>query len=280
MNQLTSRIKFLGKQTLWELPTPVSRTAISLACAAGILNPAYRAYQRLGRPERVLSGPFEGMRYIPIALGSSWLPKIVGSYEKELQPAWDRLRSEGCDVFIDIGSAEGYYAVGLARTFDIPRMLAFDPDPNAAESLPKLAALNGVSDKITLGGFCHTYDLEASLEGATHPWVLCDCEGGELDLIDLAAVPSLRHANLVVEVHDYFGADKIGSAIRERFAESHEITPVPIATRTLDDFPEVLRGKLSDADALAAMWEFRPPVAGWLLLWPKAKPSHPGPEHR
>ena len=102
MSSLNSRLKFLGKRALWDMPAPISRVIVSLACNLGILNPAYRAYQKLRRPEHVLSGPFEGMGYIPIALGSAWMPKVLGTYEKELQQVWYRLQTEPCDLMVDI----------------------------------------------------------------------------------------------------------------------------------------------------------------------------------
>ena len=45
-----------------------------------------RILGKLGSPGRVSQGPFQGMRYIPLAHGSEVLPKLVGTYEREL--AW------------------------------------------------------------------------------------------------------------------------------------------------------------------------------------------------
>ena len=73
-----------------------------------------RVFERLGRPTTVLNGPFRGMKYLSRAYCSAVLPKLLGTYECELIPAIDRLARSDADRIVDIGAAEGYYAVGLA----------------------------------------------------------------------------------------------------------------------------------------------------------------------
>ena len=265
---MNNRTKYFAKQAIWALPGPLSRVAVSLACAAGLLRPSYRAYHKLGRPTQVLSGSFEGMHYLPIAMGSAWLPKILGTYESELRPTFDRLMNEPCDVLIDVGAAEGYYAIGLAWKLKVPKVFTFDTDPISTSYLPRLAKLNGVTDSIRPGGFCHPADLNAHLREAVHPLVISDCEGGEVDLLDPESAPELRRSRIVVEVHDYFGSDTIGSTLRSRFASSHEIEVIPTTARTVADFPTGQGSCLTDEEVLASLSESRAPAAGWLVLRP------------
>jgi len=68
------------------------------------------------------------MRYVPEAVGSSFLPKLVGSYEAELHGVIEELIGRDYRTIIDIGSAEGYYVVGLARRCPAARIYAFDMD--------------------------------------------------------------------------------------------------------------------------------------------------------
>jgi hypothetical protein len=269
MNPAVTRIKYLGKQALFSLPGPVGRVAVSAACAANLLRLSYLVYFKLGRPDRVLSGPFAGMRYIPVAAGSAWMPKLLGTYETELRPTLAKFAAEPCDLLLDIGSAEGYYAVGLARMMNIPRVYGFDTDPSAQDMLNKLASLNGVADRVFARGFCSTAEMNTLLRDAQHPLVISDCEGGEVDVMDPAGAPELKRARMIIEVHDYYGADTIGSTLRARFVDSHTIDTVTILTRSLDEFPATSHNGLSDTEKLASLDEGRPPLPGWIVLRPK-----------
>ena len=270
MNSVVARTKYFVKQVLFGLPGPLGRSVVSAGCAAGLLRLSYQAYYKLNRPNHILSGPFEGMPYIPIAAGSAWMPKLLGTYESELRPAFKKLASEPCDVLVDIGSAEGYYAVGLAKMMGIPKVYGFDTDPSAKDMLLRLAALNGVADQVVARGICCPEELDAILHDSIHPLVITDCEGGEVDVLDPIRAPELKRSRLVIEIHDYFGSDAIGATIRERFACSHRIETVPTAPRLASEFPASHRDGLTEAEKLAALDEGRPPVAGWLLLWPKS----------
>jgi hypothetical protein len=269
MKPFVNRIKYLGKQTVLGLPVSVGRAAVSAACAAGLLRLSYQAYFKLGRPVRILAGPFDGMPYIPIAAGSAWMPKLLGTYESELHPTLARLADEPCDVLVDVGAAEGYYAVGLARTLGIPKVYGFDTDPSAQEMLKKLAALNGLADRIVARGLCRPEVLNAILRDAAHPLVITDCEGGEVNVMDPALAPELKRSRLIIEVHDYFGSDMIGATMRERFSDSHQIERVPIQPRSASEFPPSIADGLTEAEKLASVTEERPHMAGWLVLWPK-----------
>src|SRR5215207_138666 len=63
----------------------------------------------------VRRGPFAGMRYPREAVAATTVvPKLLGSFELELHPVLDEVLDRGCSTILNIGSAEGYYAVGLA----------------------------------------------------------------------------------------------------------------------------------------------------------------------
>src|SRR4051812_47368421 len=63
--------------------------------------------------DMVASGPFRGMRYTACAAGVA--PKVLGTYERELHDWIVGLSSRGYECVVNVGCAEGYYAVGLAR---------------------------------------------------------------------------------------------------------------------------------------------------------------------
>jgi hypothetical protein len=137
-----------------------------------------RILGRLARPKRVLQGPFRGMRHIALAYCSEIPPKVFGTYESDLEPAIEAICRSGCDGIVDIGAAEGYYAVGMAlRNLDA-QIVAFEINPSARHYLRRLARRNGVSERITIRNECTTDSLGEALRGASRPAVICDCGGG------------------------------------------------------------------------------------------------------
>ena len=67
-----------------------------------------------GYPCTIAAGPFAKMKYSFESHGSSIVPKLVGSYEAPLESWIEEAIKNGYNRIIDIGCAEGYYAVGLA----------------------------------------------------------------------------------------------------------------------------------------------------------------------
>ncbi|WP_299504968.1 hypothetical protein [Cypionkella sp.] len=70
---------------------------------------------------KVLSGPFRGMDYPVRASEGSRAARLMGSYESSLAPVIEEIVTKAYPVIIDVGSAEGYYAVGLARRVCLTR---------------------------------------------------------------------------------------------------------------------------------------------------------------
>jgi hypothetical protein len=53
------------------------------------------------------------MRYAQVrATCSSVLSKLLGTYESELHPVLHEILIKPYELIVDVGSAEGYYAIG------------------------------------------------------------------------------------------------------------------------------------------------------------------------
>ena len=170
---------------------------------------------------RVMHGPFAGLNYTRKAAGSALAPKLVGSYERELHPVWENVTRNSYDLVVDIGCAEGYYAVGLAKHLPgQPKVIAFDMDAEARLLCRELSIRNGVSNRVEVRGDCDVAALRRALKGRS--LVICDCEGAEVDLLQINEIPALAQADIVVELHDFLraGATEI---LTQRFAATHEI---------------------------------------------------------
>jgi hypothetical protein len=183
---------------------------------------------------RVVDGPFAGMQYIERAYGSAFCPKLVGSYEEELHGFLSGLSPDAFDTVVDVGSAEGYYAVGLARLFPEATVLAFDIDDEANQACRALAERNGVQDRVQIKNECTPEVLaQMDLERAL---LLVDCEGYEDVLLDPAAAPSLNKATMVVEIHDCY-VPGLSQSLKERFSPTHEVTILRTTGRDLSRYP-------------------------------------------
>ncbi len=183
----------------------------------------------------VMAGPFRGMRYGGESFCSGYAPKLLGCYEAELLPTFARILAKDYPFVVDIGAAEGYYAVGLARSTEHIRVHAFEIDDHARGLCEENARLNGVSGRIVLHGGCDLAALRA-LPWAGRGLVICDCEGYEITLMDPEAVPALKTCDLLVEMHDCFDP-RITPTLVERFQGTHDIHLMATAPHDPADFP-------------------------------------------
>lgn len=184
--------------------------------------------------KQVVSGPFAGMRYGDNVSGSAYVAKLLGSYEEELHPILHEVAAGKPDVIVDIGCAEGYYAVGFAKRLPNVTIYAYDIDSDAQEYCHELAALNHVTDQIIVGGRCdHTELAKRAGEGT---FILCDCEGFELELLDPAAVPELAACDLLVELHDFLSPG-LTPVLLKRFETTHVLTLIDTRERDVNGYP-------------------------------------------
>lgn len=118
---------------------------MALLCAArslGEINPVPAL--------RVLWGPFAGLRYVPESAGSALIPKLLGCYEQELRLVLEALIRGKPRHIVNIGCAEGYYAVGLAWRLPKAEVGAYNSDSRAREFCARLARLNGVEARVRI----------------------------------------------------------------------------------------------------------------------------------
>lgn len=211
--------------------------------------------------EVVLSGPFKGMKYPVTAAEGSRVARLLGVYEASLIPVIEKIIARGYPTVMDVGCAEGYYAVGLALRMPGSRILARDLSEDARERCAVMAAANGVADRVDIGGEVTARDFDRCSQGKT--LVLCDIEGAEDVLIDPLTAPGLRDADILIEVHEAFRPGLL-TKLAERFRATHWISRIG---RTLlpDALPEWSES-LSDLDRLLMMWEWRSAPTPWLWM--------------
>jgi hypothetical protein len=200
---------------------------------------ATRFLERHYREPVVERGPFRGLRLPSRAFCGPVLAKRAGTYEMELVPWIERVLAARPGLIVDVGAAEGYYAVGFARALPESRVIAFEGEAEARALLDESIAANESPANITVAGWCDAPALEAALRGGSDACVLIDAEGAERDILDPTAVPSLARATVLVELHDFI-VPGIRALLEARFAPTHRIGATPARARTVDDFPAPL----------------------------------------
>jgi hypothetical protein len=243
---LLRTLRYLGNR---EKPDPLSADILERLC---------------GGDPRVLSGPFQGMRFIPFASGSGLLPKIVGSYELEIHPAVAASLRLGYRRIVNVGCGEGYYAVGYARALPGATVYAFDLDVLARRRVRTLARLNGVAGRVRTASRCRPEDLQALCGRGS--LVFFDCEGCEKELLDPALAPALAEADILVEIHDFIDPS-ISATLARRFQHTHEIEVFSMQERDGDHLP-LLDGLLPEQRRFA-VWEGRPAGMQWAWMRPR-----------
>lgn len=217
----------------------------------------------------IISGPFKGMKFGEKPLS---LPIVAGTYELELHEVFRQLADRHFTRIINIGAAEGYYAVGAALWQPRCQVTAYEANPIYHDSIRHLAQSNNVFSRVGIKGSCQLSDLRALGDDLIGSFIIVDVEGYEKELLDSQEVPALKKATILVEVHDNFvaGCDE---AIRRRFEPSHAISSFKSRPRHPWEYPiksGFSRLSLMRSALVHSISDGRTEPNGWLLLEPKA----------
>ncbi len=224
----------------------------------------------------VAGGPFRGMRYpSPQALGYALLPKLLGSYESELHPVLEGMLANDYSVIVDIGCAEGYYAVGLGLRIAGADIYAFDTEPRARKLCGEMARLNGLGGRIRIGGACDEAALRSIPLGGK-ALIISDCEGYEGVLFTNGTAELLARHDLIVETHDFIDIE-ISSKLRGIFASTHRVRSI----KSIDDIEKAHTYHYSQLDKYDTrtrrliVGERRPAIMEWLVMTPWESEKNP-----
>lgn len=214
-----------------------------------------------------MQGPLKGLDFLSQSAEGCHIAKLLGCYEQPLLPFIEQAILADYPIVLNIGCAEGYYAVGIARRMKATQVLAFDVNPKAREVCAALADRNGVSDRISIGTLFKPEDF-AHYAGRK-ALVLCDIEGAEKDLLNPENSPALKGMDLIVESHECL-LPGITNTLIERFKDSHQIHLVQDnGQRQLVDAPQWFNN-LAHLDQLLATWEWRSGPTPWLVMKSRA----------
>jgi hypothetical protein len=222
---------------------------------------------------QVAAGPFAGLRYASTrAIGSALSAKLLGTYESELHEFIARVQRLPFRCLVDVGAAEGYYAIGLAKTIpSLTQVIAFEADATGREILHKMVTLNGES-RIDIRGKCEPPALSTAIRDGRATLVLCDVEGYEDTLLDPTEVDGLGRCHILVETHDVLRPG-LTATLRCRFRATHAITTIQSRSRTVSDFAirTWVARLIPPRIRVRAVNEGRPGPMTWLWMEPLLK---------
>jgi hypothetical protein len=217
----------------------------------------------------VMQGPLQGLDFLAQSAEGCHIAKLLGCYEQPLQPFVEAAIGAGYPTILNIGCAEGYYAVGMALRMPHTRVLAHDLNPKAQEVCAELAHKNKVSDRVTVGGLFTPADFAAY--AGQKVLLMCDIEGAERELLDPALAPALKGMDIIVESHECL-IPGITQLLIERFKATHDITLVQDDGQRQLVTPPAWFVNLAHLDQLLATWEWRSGPTPWLVMMPKSSP--------
>jgi len=200
--------------------------SLRMNCEADRIIEGDKVLREAIRNRTVLSGPFKGMMYGNLEAHCSALhPKLLGCYEMELIPTIREAIEKRYSVVVDVGAAEGFYAIGLAMRISDAKVIAYEQEEDARKELAALAKLNHVADRIEIRERCEPQDL-ASL-GTSGGLLILDCEGYEDKLLSKAAIATLCSWDFLIETHDGI-IPEVTQRLEERFRETHRTSRIEI----------------------------------------------------
>ena len=222
----------------------------------------------------VRHGPFAGLRYAEMtSIASSLYPKLLGSYESELHPWITEICEAGYTEIIDVGCAEGYYAVGLALRVPKAKVYAYDTYEGARQLCAACAKLNRVAKRLKIRSLFTAEEL-GSIPIRQRGLIVCDCDGGENDIFTEQTGGQFADWDLLIETHDCYDIT-ISTRLAELFRETHELRSIlsidDIQKAKTYDYPELAGLDLATRRAILA--EYRPTLMEWQFFTSRSNPS-------
>lgn len=216
---------------------------------------------------KVHQGPFKGMSII---LKFSWgdgdtMGKLLGIYENELHHVIEEQlqQTTKCDLFLNIGCAEGYYGLGLAMRQPQTLSVLFDISENAIAISRENAIANNLNN-VEFSIDCSVQNIRNYLVKSNNPFIVMDVEGHENILLNKNTIPELIKSTIMVESHDCI-IPNMTAMIVDRFKNTHQVIIIDQGTK--NPYLDILHD-LSDSDKMLLCSESRPSTMSWVFLRP------------
>lgn len=216
---------------------------------------------------RIGSGPFRAVRLSELEVFGGQMAKLLGTYELELHAPLERIKRLQPSLVLNVGGAEGYYAVGMAAAWGVERIIVYELTAEGRDIIAANANLNGIGEHLDIRGVCTARNLLETLRNESVQLMIMDIEGAELDVLEPDVLRGLKNCIVVIESHDFCRPGCIDE-LCSRFQDTHSIEIITSGKRIVLDFPYV-----SHMPAILKKWlmdEERPGPMQWLVGYPRS----------
>tara|TARA_B100000768_G_scaffold162457_1_gene163073 strand:- start:303 stop:1139 length:837 start_codon:yes stop_codon:yes gene_type:complete len=220
---------------------------------------------------QVAYGTFKGMK---LSKNTYWskndiITHILGVYEKHVLKKIIEFSKKGNYPFIDIGAADGYFAIGMAFSETFKKIYAFEIDEEGRRSLNRNIENNFCKDKVVVDIEANFETLKEIVDKNKSAVILIDIEGSEFDLLDDNLLQLLSNCYIVCELHPTLSAngfEKQNMLINNAKA-FFDVSIIQRESYSPNKFSEL--NEFTDEERLIAFGEGRENNMNWLILEPK-----------
>lgn len=221
----------------------------------------------------VKNGYFKGMKLGRLAWGARDAgPMILGTYEHQVQSVIMN-SPERYKVFVDIGAADGFYAIGLVLNGRFDEAVCFESNSKSRISILENAKENGVENKVSIHGTAERdFHTQLTAKLGLNPkemLFLIDIEGGEFEILDPEIFKALQKSMFVIEIH------RTPRDFQEKYALLVENASIFFDIETIysssssSDFHQAMEN-WADEDRQIVISEGRRYQMEWIVLTPKS----------
>ena len=215
----------------------------------------------------VMDGFYKGMKLSDDNIWNEYIfcPKILGSYEKEVQ---DKLSQFDFENFINIGCAEGYHLIGQIFS-NKKKAICFEIDYNSIKALQKNSILNNCYDRIKIFNKATDNFLDSLIEEKINldkSCFLIDIEGDEFVILKEENLKKLQRSNMIIEFHPKKNEEEninFLNLLRSYF----NLEIFQTGKRDLSTYKELI--SFPDEDRWLMISEYRPWLMSWIVCHPK-----------
>ena len=218
----------------------------------------------------VLNGPFKGMKYPGFRSKSSSLySKLIGSYEMEITDYIFSAIDNKYEQVIDIGCAEGYYAVGFALKIEKTIVYAYDIDSEARKLTSEMANINDVSKRVIVRNNINSSSFN-EFDFSKKTLIICDIEGAEQFIFNASNIKLFKNCFLIIETHDWVDLN-ISTDLENLFSPTHNVKSI----QSIGDNIKAKNYLFSELEKLDLLTKYRIFEEGrryvdeWLIISPK-----------
>lgn len=218
---------------------------------------------------QVLYGAFKGLK-VPINL--IWAKNdlasiLIGFYEQQIIE-WIVERKIDFLNLIDVGSADGFYLAGILNSGLAETGVGFESSKIGRESSLRMLDMNGLVSRCVILGeadlnFMNTAQQFTSEKPDRWSLLLCDIEGGELEVFGDSSLKLLQRYFLVIELHEWTYSPGDLDKLKALLSTTHDLQFLATSSRNPSLVPEIR--ELSDDQRWNLCSEGRRHDMRWLV---------------